>query len=164
MGFKSIALAAGSIVLGTAVPVHAQDVSASDPEGMVEVLNGAGYDATLGADDLGDPKIVTEMGGWSTSIIFYDCDADTHDGCESVQFLTGLDRENPMGAEDALAISQRFRFLAVSLDEEGDPFLHWDVITGEGIPAQTFLDAIGRFGETVGEASEIIFAEERGQE
>ena len=164
MGFKSIVVTAGSIVLGVSVPAHAQDVTANDPDGMVEALNAAGYQATLGTDDLGDPKIVTEIDGWSTSIVFYDCDADTHDGCESVQFLTALDRECPMRPEDALAISERFRFLAVSLDDEGDPFLHWDVIIGDGLPVQTFLDATGRFGETVSEASEVIFAEERGQE
>ncbi|UVI38686.1 YbjN domain-containing protein [Qipengyuania spongiae] len=165
MGFKSIAFTAlATGFVGLAHPAHGQTVTAGDPDGMVDVLTDAGYDASLETDDYGDPKIVTEAGGWPTSIVFYDCDENTHDGCGSVQFVTGLDRRDPMRPEDALAISQRFRFLAVSLDEEGDPFLHWDVITDEGVSAATFLKAFRRFGETVNDASEVIFAEERGQE
>src|SRR3546814_8791257 len=58
----------------------AGSVSAADPGAIAEVLEFAGYKAIIETDDLGDPMIKTELGGWPTTIYFYGCDETTHQG------------------------------------------------------------------------------------
>lgn len=135
-------------------------ISAADPAGIVMVLENAGYDPVLGKDGVGDPKIDLEIGGWSAGILFYGCDESTHDNCDSIQLRMGFDRKNPWTAEQAMEISKKYRFAAVELDEDGDPFLFWDIITKDGIPTKVFLASLMAFGQTVQDASNLAFADE----
>lgn len=154
----------GALALTGAVPLYAQTpdqmVSARQPAGLVIAMLNAGYDAELTKDDLGDPQINSEMLGYPLRIHFYDCDETTRSECESVQLVIGLDRAEPWTAEAALAFANQYRFAAITLDEEGDPFLRWDIVTGEGIPARVFVKSLRRFEDTVRLAEEIVFADE----
>lgn len=132
-------------------------VRASDPAGMVLVLEEAGYDAELIEDDIGDPLIKLVLGGYTAGIAFNGCDAEQHTGCQSIQFSAGFDRENGWTAEEALKLSSEYRFMAVDLDDEMDPYIRWDVEIGEGIPRSVFLRSVLRFSETVDTATDIIF-------
>ncbi|QYJ06294.1 YbjN domain-containing protein [Qipengyuania flava] len=157
----------GLALAAIAAPSLAQDqamVSAEDPEGLVAALDMAGYDPELGTDAAGDPKITLDIGGRSAGLFFYGCDETTNDGCDSVQFSIGFDRAKPWTADEAIQLSTRFRYAAVSLDDEGDPFLTWDVVTGEGIPTKVFLRSVLAFTSVVEDAENIIFAEERAEE
>lgn len=150
-----------------AFPLGAQEVpatvSAANPEGMIQVLRFAGYSAALDSDTYGDPLIDTEFAGWSGSIVFFGCDEDTRMGCDSVQLRAGFDRAEPMPLEllnDALANG---RYVAVHLDEEGDPWVRWDIVTGngEGIPASVFMKSVNSFAMQIGTVADVVFAEER---
>lgn len=160
------ALAAATI----AAPLTAQQppamVSAANPEGIVELLRFAGYGAELGTDDFGDPQIDTEFGGLFGVVMFYGCDEETHRRCASVQLRVGLDRAEPMTVEFLHDEFGNDRFYAVHLDEEGDPWFNWDIVTGtgEGIPAPVFLLALNEFSTQVEAASDVVFAEERAME
>jgi len=132
-------------------------VKASDPAGIVSVLEGAGYDANLSKDSVGDPKITVELGGHETSILFYGCDEKTHTGCDSVQFVVGFDHESGLTAEQALELSRNYRFITVELDDERDPFIRWDVVIGEGIPSSVFLRSVLRFSEAIDYTSQEVF-------
>jgi Putative bacterial sensory transduction regulator len=150
-----------------AAPLSAQNggdtLSAQQPAGIVIALLNAGYDATLETDDFDDPLIKFEGQGYKYDMLFYGCDEAAHDKCDSVQLRVGFDRAKPWTAQDAIGISREYRYLAVSLDDEGDPYLLWDIVTGEGIPAAVFLDSVTRFEENVGLAAELIFAEENAE-
>ena len=61
----------------------------------------------------------------------------------------------------ALAFARKNRFASVSLDDEGDPYVTWDVITDEGIPAKVFLSSMEAFSDTVQSAYEAAFADEQ---
>lgn len=154
------------IIGGMTQPVLAAEkmISAHDPNGMFAVMEGAGYEGELDTDGVGDPLITAELGGWDTYIYFYGCDDETHDKCDSLQFRTGFDRAQPWSAAQALEIPKNYRYAAVQLDEEGDPFVTWDLVTGDGIPRKVFLAALRSYEQALHNAASLIFAEERVEE
>lgn len=153
-----------SIAAAMSMPLAAQNApavaKASDPAGLVALLEVAGYQPKLGKDDQGDPMIDLDLGGYKGMIYFYGCDETAHDKCESLQFQAGFNRDKPWLAAQAIELSRKFRFSSVHLDDEGDPWVKWDVITGDGIPAKVFLTSVEYFTDVVADSAEIIFAEE----
>lgn len=154
--------AAALLALGAA-PLAAQAqgemVSASQPAGIMMALMNAGYDAELTRDSSGDPLIKVNTASYPISMIFFGCAPDSHDGCDSLQLATGLDRPRAWSPKAALKVMNEYRFIAVQLDEEGDPFFTWDIVTGRGgIPAPVFLDSVRRFENAVALAAEVVFA------
>jgi len=155
------ALAATTVAPPAAAQAPPSSVSAADPEGMARVLRYAGYPAELITDDYGDPEIETEFAGWGGSIMFYGCDEDTHQGCDSIELRVGFDREEPMTLDLLNEVSSS-RYIAAFLDKDGDPWINWDIITGngEGIPAPVFLQSVNEFAGGVEYAADLVFAEE----
>ena len=148
-GWRTIVTAAAFAV---ATPALAQPawVSAARPGSLAEALEGAGYEAVLGADDTGDPVLDLVMQGYKARLLFLDCDAQSHDKCGSVQFFAAFDAEGPgLTPADAVGFARRYRYAAVTLNATGDPMLRWDVQTGDGIPREVFVAAAGRFLGTV---------------
>ncbi len=160
-GTLAIALAASTFALPVAAQAPPSTVSAADPEGMASVLRYAGYPAKLTTDDYGDPQIDTEFSGWDGAIMFYGCDEDSHTGCDSIELRVGFDREEPMTLELLNEVSTS-RYIAAFLDDEGDPWINWDIITGngEGIPAPVFMQSVKEFASGVEYAADLVFAEE----
>ncbi len=156
------ALALPQAALAQAGPAMA---SAADPEGIARLLRFAGYPAELTTDSVGDPMIETEFSGLIGSVLFYGCDSQTHQRCDSVQLRVGLDRARPMALAMLHSEFGNDRFYSVHLDDEGDPWFNWDIMTGsgEGIPSQVFMLAVNRFATQVESASDAVFAEERQQ-
>lgn len=135
-------------------------VSAGDPDGVAAVMNYAGHEAELVTDPYGDPKIDTRFGGWGGSIWFYGCD-ENHEGCDSLQFVVGFNREQPLPLEMLSELVAEHRLAAIYVDDEGDPWLKWDIITESGIPAGVFNSSLRQFSEQAAAIAEIVFAEER---
>ena len=158
--FRIVAGLAASLLMASNAQAAGPTVSAEDPNGIVSVLELAGYEAELDVDTAGDPMIITELGGWEARILFYGCDENTHDGCDSLQFLVGFDRANPWTAEEAMRLSSQYRYTSIWLDEEGDPFIQWDVVTADGIPTKVFLRSVREFTQAITNATNLIFAEE----
>jgi len=150
-------LVAAALAVTFAGTAQAQTVSASNPKGMLNAITAAGYEAELTTDKVGDPMIETKLNGYNVIVLFYGCDEKSHKNCDSVQFSTGFDRDTPMDPVKALNIAREWRFLAVSLDDEGDPYLRWDVLTAGGIPQSVFMAAFRRYGETIESAADMIF-------
>ena len=155
----AIALAAAAAAMPAAGEARGETVSAAQPAGLVIALMNAGYDAELARDARGAPLVQVTTAGYPFTIAFYGCDETTWRECDSLQLITGLDRAQPWTAESALALMRAYRFVAVQLDEEGDPFLTWDIYTGSGIPAAVFLETVSRFEGAVNLAAEAVFGE-----
>jgi hypothetical protein len=154
------ALAAGALSAQAA----AQDsVSATDPASLAQAMKYAGFAAELTTDQTGDPMIKTSFDGYTGAVFFYDCSETSHDGCQAIQFNAGLDRKQPMSPVAALELAKKYRFAAVHLDDEGDPYVGWDVLTGDGISREVFLLALRRYSATLDDIADEVFAEERGQ-
>jgi hypothetical protein len=166
----SIAAAATAVLSPLALlagPAAAQSqiemVSAGNPAELTAVMMNAGYDVELTVDKVGVPMIKSELSGMPLRIYFYGCNEQTHDGCDSVQLSTGFDRQEPWTPAAAMQISESLRFASVRLDDEGDPFVTWDIVTGSGIPGAVFLESISQFKRTIQLTADIVFAEEQGQ-
>jgi len=85
-----IALAALVAFSGTA---HAQMITAQNPQSIVGALQNAGYKATLGKDDSGDPIVRSSSGGSNFAIFFYGCTKNTD--CRTIQFFAGYTDRKP---------------------------------------------------------------------
>ena len=159
---KTVAAVAAAISFGFASPAFAQDitVSAADPDGLVSLFEIAGYSPELSKDEYGDPLISIDVDGAKVAVYFYGCDEDTRTGCDSLQLSAGFDAPSGMTAAAALDLSRRFRFASVTLDEESDPFIRWDIITGSGIPAGVLLKSVRYFGDTLSDVSAIVFPDD----
>jgi hypothetical protein len=158
------AAALAAIPAGAAAQSAPDIVTASDPDGVVSAMAYAGYEATLGTDAYGDPKIDGSFGGWSGSVWFYGCDELTNDGCTSLQLVVGFDRKNPMPLEMLNEIASSQRFVAIYLDEEGDPWLKWDIVTEEGIPAGVLNSSLQQYSQQVAAIADLVFEAERAEE
>lgn len=155
-----LAMSASVLMVPASAQAAAETARASDPQGLVAILDAAGREPKLSKDDGGDPLIELDLDGYKGLLMFYGCDEQTHDKCESLQLQAGLDSEQPLAAETALSISRQYRFSSVHLDDEGDPWIKWDIITGKGIPSEVFLESVTSFSDVVSSAADIVFAEE----
>jgi hypothetical protein len=149
---------------GLAAPSQAQEgealVTASDPQSIVSVLAEIGFAPELTKDGIGDPMIVARESSGFLTVIFFGCDEATNDNCASIRMQVGLDRAEPWNAEEAIRLSQQLPFIGVRLDDEGDPFVHWDVYLGEGMARGVFMENARRFVASAAEAASIVFADE----
>ena len=159
--FAAAALAV--FAMAPAAQAQQQTVSAKNPQGIVDLLDIAGYKPELQKDDYGDPLIYLELDGWKVDMVFYGCGEDTNADCDSIQLSTGFDTENGLTQDAAMSISEKFRFASVSLDEENDVYVRWDIIMGEGIPSKVFLQALRYYTDTLDSASQIIFPEDAAE-
>ncbi|CTQ49872.1 YbjN domain-containing protein [Jannaschia donghaensis] len=108
----------------------AQDfVAASDPEGVMRAMQQEGYLATMGTDDLGDPKISSKVSESNFSVFFYGCNNATD--CTSIQFSSGYDLDIPMNAKRINDWNRENRFGRAFVDDEGDPFIRMDIVLAE---------------------------------
>lgn len=153
-----------ALVIGLAQPVAAEErgettISAKDPNSLMEALKEAGYSAELSTDKVGDPLIETEFSDFSGAIIFQGCRTDTNDDCDAILLSVGFDRKKPWKAKEAIKLSRDYRFASVRLDDEGDPFVEWDIVTGDGIPKSVFLKSLRLYSRTIDSVGAIILAD-----
>lgn len=151
--------------LAFAGQAHARDsadvITASDPAGIVVTLLNMGFDPELTKDQIGDPLIISRSNGAVFSVFFFGCNETTHDNCQSVRMQVGYDRAKPWTPAEAMQLSGKYPFLAVRLDDDGDPFVHWDLYLGEGIPETVFVRNVREFERSVTLAAELVYAEEK---
>ena len=149
------------------MPLAAQatdKVTAANPPEMVRLLELTGFEPKLGTDNTGDPKIDVEIDDYFATIYFYGCDDKTHTGCDSVQLQASFDRKQAWPASEAIQVAKKWRFGGVYLDDEGDPVVTWDIVTGDGIPSKVFLESLRSFGDTLGEVASMVFPEDGSQD
>ncbi|NVD43985.1 YbjN domain-containing protein [Qipengyuania atrilutea] len=133
------------------------NVSAAAPDGIVAAMTYAGYLAELSKDGVGDPMIETELAGWPGYIYFYGCQDETNDNCQSVRLSVGFDRKTPMDPKALNTLASDKLFASFSLDEEGDPYVAWDIVTGDGIPAAVFFKSLDNFSWMIDDVSQTVF-------
>lgn len=153
-------LLAAALLIPTAA--NAATVSAKDPVSVIKALVAGGHQAELVKDDFGDPQINAEIAGWKAIILFYDC-GDTHDKCRSLQFRSSFDAPVGMLPEGAIAFMRSNRFAGVVLDQNKDPRLQFDLVTGDGIDAAVFGEAVDGFGSALAAMGKVVFPDRADQ-
>jgi hypothetical protein len=129
---KYLSVSAALVALLLAAPAAAQQVTAANPQTIVDAMQTEGYQAKLGKDKEGDPMVSSKSSGSSFDIYFYGCEKNSD--CTSIQFVSYYE----MGANDRPSLDKlndwnaKKRFASASLDSDKDPWLRMDVYTGPG--------------------------------
>ena len=132
---------AAVFAMAAASPAVAAMVQAENPQTLVDALQGAGYQAKLGKDAVGDPMITSGSSGTQFRIHFYNCTANRN--CKTVNFLTGWDLDTAIPLESINKFNAENRFTRAYLDKEGDPMLAMDVdLDDGGMSPALFIDNI----------------------
>lgn len=155
MKLPSIIAAGVSVFI--AVPANAQTVTASNPDTIVRALQAEGYQAKLGKDPGGDPKITSGASGSPFEIFFYGCEQNKN--CQSLQFSSGYNTDDGNGPSLARLNEWNIkkRFAAASLDDENYPWLRMDVFAGpSGISVQVFKNNVDMWVNQMGEFEKHI--------
>lgn len=141
-----------------AAPALAQQVTATDPQTVVQALSASGYQAQLTKDNSGDPMIRSSSSGSGFLIYFYNCTSGA--ACATVQFHASYDTttESAPSLETINKWNREQRFGRAYLDAQGDPAIEMDVdLDDGGMSQELFIDnlefwvvVMARFEETIG--------------
>ena len=92
----------------------AGNLTADNPDALVEAVQNEGYRAQLGVDNTGDPRIESMVDGTRLWIYFYGC-TDNAD-CSSIQFSAGFDLTDGTNAAAMNAWNREMRFGQAHID------------------------------------------------
>ena len=130
------------------------DGGMSGPE-VVAWLQKAGYKAELSKDDGGDPLIDSAAEGTKFKIYFYDCDK-AQARCKALQFSAGFDLKTGLKAEKMNEWNKGHRYLKAYIDEEGDPYIQYDVNVNAGRTLAGLDDDFGVWTSMISEFTTFI--------
>jgi hypothetical protein len=156
--FRFAMAAAAAMAASSFAVAHAQSrVTAARPQTIVSALEKAGYEAELGEDSEGDPKVRTTLSGLNVNILFYGCN-DRGASCRSLQLVVAFARDKPLSLQRVNDWNARERWGTMSLDEEGDPNVTFDIATEpNGIDYETFESILSRWETVVANLKEHIW-------
>jgi len=142
MGLSAVATA----VLLTASPAAAQEggVTAKD---VARVLQDKGYQAAIGVDDEGDPKVTSATDGVKFTIFFYGCNHGPR--CTSLTFQAGFHLQGGLTPEKINGWNRDKRWLKGWLDNTNDPFCDMDVDAEGGFTTDTLGAYIDTWAEMI---------------
>jgi hypothetical protein len=151
-----IALAAAAAMTWTAGAAHAQAIHKDGMTGpeVAAWLQKAGYKADLSKDDGGDPLIDSAADGHNFKIYFYDCDAAKR--CKALQFSAGFDLKQGLTLAKANEWNRKNRYLKVYLDDDGDPYVQYDVNVNAGRTIAGLDDDFGVWTGMIGNFTTFI--------
>jgi len=161
---RALALAA-ALAAAFAAPAAAQSetptlVSATDPAGVLKVLEGSGYDVEYfeRKEDGSDAYIEISAYDGPITVRFSDCDEKVPDFCETLILSAWWDRETPISDAALAAANIENKYVTVYRANDGDPVMYWAILTRrEGIAATLFLNAVQRFQSIAGDFREKAF-------
>ena len=129
---------------GAAQPALAQNIVATNPEAIAQVIRDKGMTAEVTVDDVGDPMVdVTTDTGGRFVVFFYDCVNNRN--CKSLCFFsswTGSNADNDM----INAWNRDKRYSRAYISNENSAVLEMDVnLHSGGISAALFADDVDRW-------------------
>ncbi|MFT3966526.1 MAG: YbjN domain-containing protein [Sphingobium sp.] len=131
-------------------PCGADMVCASNPQSVVEALQGAGYQAQLGkSGTTGNPRIESGASGYKFSIFFYECEKNAK--CGSLQFQLSFADDGTNTPELANKWNNSKRFLQMSVDDDKSLSVSLDVATIGGLNRKNFADVLDWWTTMLGE-------------
>ena len=149
MNPRNSTIAAVALAALYGVPASAELVDATAPGTLVEVIQALGYRAKLDTDALGDPKIVSSVGGTDFSIYFYGCTENS--ACKALLFKVGYDLIDGTTLEVVNDWNETSLFGRAYLDEEGDPWVEMAVNMDGGVARFNFEDTFDWWEVVVGQ-------------
>lgn len=137
-----------------AVPAFADDAGrgVTGPEALA-VLDAMDLEPELLTDSVGDPMIRFRSNGLNAYLNFYDCSAGR---CGSLQLEVGLDLESGTSLHVANVFNSRYRYARMLLDDEMDPFLHYDFEVLHAEHAAHIRSQVEIFGQLLGDFTRSV--------
>lgn len=124
--------------LAFAGAAQAQMISATNPRAIVSALQNAGYKATLGKDDTGDPLITSAAGGSDFLVLFFGCTKNID--CRTIQFFAGY-TERKVTLATMNEWNKKKRFARAYLADSGAARIEMDVdLDDGGVSTKLFED------------------------
>lgn len=122
------------------------------PEAMA-VLEAMALEPELLTDSVGDPMIRFRTNDLNAYLNFYDCNAGR---CGSMQLEVGLDLENGTSLHVANVFNTRYRYGRMVLDDEMDPFLHYDFEVLHSDHAAQIRSQVAIFSQLLGDFTRSV--------
>jgi hypothetical protein len=134
---KTIIVAALAAVLAAALPAAAQtplgpkliDTGGMTGPEVAAWLGGRGFESIIGKTNQGGPKVDSVRSGAKFQVNLYDCEGDR---CQSVQFSAFFDLKDGLTGPVANQWNKNNRYLKAYLNEDGDPYVQYDVNVNRG--------------------------------
>jgi hypothetical protein len=147
------------IVIKRVITPASSRVQAINADGMTgaevaDWLRKSGYKAELTKDDGGDPLIDSAADGHDFKIYFYDCSEAKR--CKALQFSAGFDTKEGLTLEKANEWNRKNRYLKAYLDDEGDPYVQYDVNVNAGRTTAGLDDDFGVWTGMIGDFTKFI--------
>lgn len=132
-----IVLAIGATMAGTAAQAELINSNGMTGPEVTAWLQKAGYKAELTKDGGGDPLINSATDGTNFKVFFYDCEGER---CKALQFSAGFDLKTALTPAAANKWNRENRYLKVYLDDDGDPYVQYDVNVNAGRTVEGLSD------------------------
>jgi len=156
MQFKNTVLGgfAAVMLLGT-TSISIAQVTSHDANDVLKAVQSAGFVATMGTDDDGDPRISSRVSDTKFLIYFYGCEDNKN--CKSILIKAGYDLDTGITASKVNEWNRNKRFGKAYIDDEGDPYLEMDVnMDFDGLGQKNFADTLDWWRVTVENFEEFI--------
>jgi hypothetical protein len=144
MKFRKLALAGA--FAAAAVPALAADVTAKDPQSVLDALNQLGYQASMTTSANGTTSIEMKIEGSPTYVDFWNCDDDKKN-CMTLMLVYGIDLNDGTTLEKANEWNADTIHGFLYLDKTNDPWLNLTIRTDDGI-SETLFESIMRIWRT----------------
>jgi len=156
MQFKNTVLGGfAAVMLLSTTSISIAQVTSHDANDVLKAVQSAGFVATMGTDDDGDPRISSRVSDTKFLIYFYGCEDNKN--CKSILIKAGYDLDAGITASKVNEWNRNKRFGKAYIDDEGDPYLEMDVnMDFDGIGDKNFADTLDWWRVTVENFEEFI--------
>jgi len=134
-----ILLVTAALSLATfAASAAAQQIIASDPEGIKDWIASEGIVVKAETDSAGDPKLRVRYYGTSFSVYFYGC--ENNRDCDSIQFFAGY-KTDDVSLAQVNEWNAEFLYTRAYLSDSNSARIEFDVFLGhDGMSKRDFED------------------------
>ena len=136
-------------------PPAAGEISARDPQSVMDALKTLGYPGKLEKMDSGRTSIAVQVSGLKTYIDFYDCADDLTD-CYTLLFNVSLDLKKGTTLDKANEWNSKQITGRVWLDDNKDPTLDYSFSTFNGVSEDTFDQNVKLWDKKIGDLKDFF--------
>ena len=136
-------------------PPASGEISARDPQSVMDALKTLGYPGKLEKMDSGRTSIAVQVSGLKTYIDFYDCADDLTD-CYTLLFNVSLDLKKGTTLDKANEWNSKQITGRVWLDDNKDPTLDYSFSTFNGVSEDTFDQNVKLWDKKIGDLKDFF--------
>lgn len=152
-------LSVGTLMAATAVPAHAELVSAANPKAIFAIAKAEGYAPEMLENKGSAPSFRMKVNDANSLVLFMNCD-DNHANCKTLQFYIGYSASDAVNAGRINDWNREKRFSRAYIDSSGDPVMEMDLdLDFAGLPRENVTEAFNLWAALTSSFSSFIFQE-----